>query len=276
MKKITFTLVLFFTAGLWGLNAQNCNCGFDCPNTNPNPPWPTCTNFAPLTPSMCCHPSNSSICYNSSTSPGAGSVYCVCIYVGGPGTNCVQGFLPIELRSFTSDIIGKHIEVSWNTELEEDISHFVVRRSFDGRIWEDIGELEAIGNSTINQQYRFVDETAMAEVTGNTVFYQLEIVEFSGKLAYSSTIAQSLQNEHDFNIYYVKDDGNSFEIDWMTKHEGEAEVFVYSSNGQVISSQKADAFEGHNKTIVKANSGTGIYIISIRQAGKVVSYKIFR
>jgi len=61
-------------------------------------------------------------------------------------------FGPVELSPFDT-----HIELKWTTMHENQMSHFVVLRSFNSIDWFEIGTLPAAGNSSDPIDYLFVD-----------------------------------------------------------------------------------------------------------------------
>lgn len=96
--------------------------------------------------------------------------------------SCLQ--LPLELTSFEGGCTDEHYALNWTTSSERDISHFIVERSANGIDYMPIGEVVAVGNSTVIQNYAFKDETGGLA----RYYYRLHIVETTGIEEYSRVV----------------------------------------------------------------------------------------
>ncbi len=97
-----------------------------------------------------------------------------------PNLNCV---LPIGLSSFDAKILNRNdhcdgIKIGWTTQVEENTSHFVLERSWNGIDYEMVGRLDASGNSTSSTSYTLTDTNIS---TDN--FYRLIAVDLDGTSA---------------------------------------------------------------------------------------------
>lgn len=104
--------------------------------------------------------------------------------------------LPVELTSFLAKWGGgnigaegsqdaSNIQLTWNTAMELDNSHFEVERSLDGQKWEMIAEVEGNGNTTEAKEYAYNDEGPWDFDQYMAVYYRLKQVDFDGSYAYS-------------------------------------------------------------------------------------------
>ncbi|ANQ51277.1 T9SS type A sorting domain-containing protein [Flammeovirga sp. MY04] len=85
--------------------------------------------------------------------------------------------LPVELISFTSKVNDNSVDLNWSTASEFNASHFIIEKSSDNSNWEEIGKIDAAGNSTTIKSYAFTDNEF-----GNAVsYYRLVQVDFDGK-----------------------------------------------------------------------------------------------
>jgi len=91
--------------------------------------------------------------------------------------------LPVELTEFIGLPNGKFNDLFWTTASESGTSHFTVERSVDGRAWDDLGEVEAVGDSNITQQYQFADSNPYG-----TSFYRLRMVDNDDSFEYSDVV----------------------------------------------------------------------------------------
>lgn len=114
----------------------------------------------------------------------------------GTFTGFTNEALPVELTSFLAKWGGgnigaegsqdaSNIELTWNTAMELDNSHFEVERSLDGQKWEMIAEVEGNGNTTETKEYVYNDEGPWDFDQFMAVYYRLKQVDFDGSYAYS-------------------------------------------------------------------------------------------
>lgn len=90
--------------------------------------------------------------------------------------------LPVELLRFSGEKVASGIQLNWQTASEENASHFEIERSADGRSFETIGEVEAIGKAA---EYSFVDKNLIRSIA----YYRLKMSDFDGAFEYSDLIS---------------------------------------------------------------------------------------
>ncbi len=102
------------------------------------------------------------------------------------------GSLPVHILSFNGGITGKtgaglsKIGLSWETMNEAQLYAYEIQRSYNGQDFDDIGNREAMNTRTYSR-YTFTDDVNIT--TGQTVYYRLRTVEYSGSETLSSVIA---------------------------------------------------------------------------------------
>ncbi|MCI4666761.1 MAG: polysaccharide lyase beta-sandwich domain-containing protein [Bacteroidia bacterium] len=96
------------------------------------------------------------------------------------------GFLPVELLDFQAEYIQENNSVSldWFTANESNSHYFELRRSPDGTSFDEIGNIQAAGNSQEVVRYSFVDKDPLP----GRNYYQLKMVDQDGSFEYSKTI----------------------------------------------------------------------------------------
>lgn len=100
-------------------------------------------------------------------------------------TTCGLVVLPIELITFDVREMNGLILVNWSTASERNSSHFNVLKSFDGKNWTPISQIQAAGNSNEQTDYQITDHDAIFEVA----YYKLEQVDVDGKHTYSPVVS---------------------------------------------------------------------------------------
>ncbi|WP_191181713.1 T9SS type A sorting domain-containing protein [Pontibacter aquaedesilientis] len=102
--------------------------------------------------------------------------------------------LPVHLVSFTGNVTTTGVSLKWQTASEENSSHFVVERCFDGAMFDSVGSVISAGNTSIKQQYAFVDEEIF-NFGPSACYYRLRQVDLDGACEFSNTIYIDWRNQ---------------------------------------------------------------------------------
>ncbi|HLK30403.1 MAG TPA: T9SS type A sorting domain-containing protein [Puia sp.] len=97
--------------------------------------------------------------------------------LGATGFNIIAP-LPVVLVDFTANLNNnKTVDLSWSTQMEVNLSHFLIQRSADGANWEVIGRVQANGNSQIVSNYSFNDPAPLDGLN----YYRLQMTDLDNK-----------------------------------------------------------------------------------------------
>lgn len=120
---------------------------------------------------------------------------------GGGGGGSGVASLPVELISFNVSRLEDHgALIQWSTASELNNSHFVLLRSYDGLIFQEITQV--MGNGTTNDisNYAYFDETIHSKE--NQVFYELQQIDFNGLMVSHGIRKVTFEGRKPtFNIY---------------------------------------------------------------------------
>jgi len=97
-----------------------------------------------------------------------------------------NGGVPVELVSFTADIDGYLVNLSWITATE--INNFgfdIERKTADD--WEKIGFVNGNGTTSEMQYYSFIDDISFLNEV-DKVYYRLKQIDFDGTYEYSNEV----------------------------------------------------------------------------------------
>lgn len=97
--------------------------------------------------------------------------------------------LSTELIAFEATPIKDAVLLSWNTNSEQNNDYFSIERSGDMLSWITIGTIDAVGNSTSNSNYSFIDDFPLRQLN----YYRLKQVDVNGNSQYSEI--RSVRNE---------------------------------------------------------------------------------
>jgi hypothetical protein len=92
--------------------------------------------------------------------------------------------LPISLLDFEGRLQQQNIVLYWTTTSEENARRFGIGRSYDGITFENIGYVDAAGNSTATHRYTFTDTAAPHDKN----YYRLKEIDRDEKFTYSRII----------------------------------------------------------------------------------------
>lgn len=154
--------------------------------------------------------------------------------------------LPVTLTSFTGALKNNNVNLTWNTATENNLSHFEIEQSTDGRSWIKAGIVAGV-NSANGANYQF----DIQNVTANFMLYRLKITDKDGRSAYSQQV--TIKKSGKANIELI---GNPVKnVVRLAIHQPETATFsaeIISLNGRRISN-----------TIYQHNGGSAVYNINI-------------
>jgi|GEM_PF-1550629 len=93
--------------------------------------------------------------------------------------------LPVVLLSFTASRQGSAVRVAWATASEQHSAYFLVQRSADGRTFETVEKVAALGTSFSRHDYGTLDAQPLPGLS----YYRLRQVDQDGTVAYSPVVA---------------------------------------------------------------------------------------
>lgn len=109
--------------------------------------------------------------------------------------NCLT--LPIELVSWNASVVNKNVQLDWSTQSENESDYFVVDRSSDGLLWEEVQRVDATGNSSSQVSYRCVD----LNPNPGSNYYHLKQVDNNGDEKHFETLYINFNSTDDIEIY---------------------------------------------------------------------------
>jgi hypothetical protein len=105
-----------------------------------------------------------------------------------------DGLTPVELTSFTANVIDNSVELNWQTATEVNNYGFEILRSAqsdsyseeqsDEESWETLGFVQGHGNSNSPKKYSFTDENPPS----GKVKYRLKQIDVDGQFEYSDVV----------------------------------------------------------------------------------------
>ena len=156
--------------------------------------------------------------------------------------------LPVSLVNFTAQRTGKVIQLDWQTDLEINTRSFEVERSFDARVYENIGTVAAVGNSEVEQDYTLTDNDLPAH---GIIYYRLRIVDFDGREELSETRSVNINKDNETVSVYPNPFAENLIID-ASDLESDSKLLIFNSLGQLLQT-------------VSISSGASSQVISVKE-----------
>ena len=140
--------------------------------------------------------------------------------------NTSNSTLPLELVSFTGEIIDENIVLNWTTRDEVDTDHFIIERSNNGLSYSIDGTTRAMNTPSAIHNYQYQVESSFRGIN----YFRLKMVDSDGKFTYSNVIAIRLNALTDIKVYPTI---TSAKLNIYTIEEDQ-EIILYNINGQYI------------------------------------------
>ncbi len=166
--------------------------------------------------------------------------------------------LPIDLVSFTAELRGSVVDLTWTTASELNNAYFTVEKSQDAVTFKKVVAVTGKGNSTSEMAYTATDYTPYFGFS----YYRLKQTDFDGTYAYSDLVIVQNDKVMESSVFPNPVDGNSFNLR-MNGVEGQTVlVTLYNSMGaQVYARPIVQKTGAMTATITIPKLKPGLYIV---------------
>lgn len=175
----------------------------------------------------------------------------------------VNSTLPVVLSAFTAKKNGSQAMLNWTTDVEENVSHFVVEKSLNSKDFTDAGVVFTEGNSALRREYSFKDD--LKAITGGLVYYRLRIVDMDGKYEHSATriIKMEADNTAKSITVYPNPVISELRITLASGWQDKAvSILFINANGQSIK-RISNSIPGQTATVNISDLVPGLYLVQV-------------
>jgi hypothetical protein len=169
--------------------------------------------------------------------------------------------LPVKIKSINAKrMTDQKIKVDWEVEMTEDLSHFELERSFNGKDFVKIANI--VKSSAGVVKYYYDDNQASAENN----FYRLKTIENNGFGYYSSVVKVNAIQKHNSIIVSPNPVINkTIHCHFEQCKPGWYRIELYGSDGKLIQHEKTYLNDGQTLKTITLNKtvSAGIYQIRI-------------
>lgn len=169
--------------------------------------------------------------------------------------------LPVELTSFTSNLLKDKIQLNWVTKTETNNYGFEIERRINENDWNKIGFVEGNGNSNSPKEYSYTDKDLF---TGGSKFqYRLKQVDTDGSFEYSDAVeVEVVPTQYDLSQNYPNPFNPSTTIQYSLPKQTQLKINIYNMLGELVETLAAGTYEAgyHKVTFNASNLPSGTYI----------------
>ncbi|MDX5481406.1 MAG: T9SS type A sorting domain-containing protein, partial [Hymenobacteraceae bacterium] len=186
--------------------------------------------------------------------------------------------LPVELVSFKAVCQAEGgVLLTWLTASEKDNQGFEVQTSANGRNFSRIGFVKSnVVNSSVAQQYSFLDNTATA---AGIRYYRLAQTDLDGTITYSNIKAVDIPTDAQVNVLAYPNPFSAQDqvtVQLPSGPERQVRVVIANALGQVLQEEQA-AVQNRTLPVNMASAATkGMYVLYVIDSDKKYTFRMIR
>lgn len=175
----------------------------------------------------------------SGTLSAAGSNPYMLTYTGYTGSFSPFGIgnynfvMPVTLSGFNCNVYQNNVKLNWQTNAEQNNSHFDIERKAEGTEWKKVGNVKGIGNSNTVQKYSYCDN----KLSAGKYSYRLKQVDFNGNYEYhnlTENVLVSTPKKFELSQNYPNPFNPKTKIDFQLPYDMKVSVIVYDITGREV------------------------------------------
>lgn len=182
-------------------------------------------------------------------------------------TGCTAPVLPLSMI----DVIASNTKdaniIKWRTVDEINTDKFVLERSYDGKNFNSVSNIKAVGSNSNSYQYN--DNVSEYKTT----YYRIKTIDKTGKSVYSRIVKVNPSRTNlSVNNVYPNPAKENISIEWNSLTKASAVLKIIDITGRVLQTENTMALTGYNKRILNVSKlPHGKYIIQISTDQDVVT-----
>lgn len=171
--------------------------------------------------------------------------------------------IPVELLSFTAEVVEKTVKLNWSTSTEINNKGFIIKRKVLSEDWREIVFIPGAGTTSEKTTYSFTDNLSVS----GKYYYKLIQVDLEGTIKNEKEVEVNLDVPQAFILYqnYPNPFNPITKIKYALPYESSTQITIYNIIGEVI------------RTIAINNDKAGIHEFSFDASGLasgIYSYRI--
>ncbi len=172
--------------------------------------------------------------------------------------------VPVELTSFTANVVNGSVVLDWSTSTETNNSGFEILRSAQNdNNWQTLGFVPGFGTTTEPKSYSYTDEA----VTSGTYSYKLKQIDYDGSYNFSDVVEVeiSLPTEFSLEQNYPNPFNPSTSVQFSLPVDAKVTIGVYNLAGEKVADVVSNNFSAgkHNVNFNASGLSSGVYFYRI-------------
>ena len=176
---------------------------------------------------------------------------------------------PIQLLSFTGEVLSNGNLLKWSTATEYNNDYFTISRSTDGINFTPVATVDGAGNSSNVLNYNLLDKNAPAGLS----YYRLVQTDFNGQKSAPVDITLT-RGEIKFGITQLMPvpTNANLEVGFASATKNMVTMTIHNVEGKLISTQNVEANTGFNTIRLDVSAyASGVYFITINNGNEVAT-----
>ena len=179
----------------------------------------------------------------------------------------------IELLAFGGQKKENYNKIFWTTATEKDLSHFMLEKSDNGNVYNEIYRVEAKGNSNVEEEYSFADNH---DISGRK-YYRLTWINTDGSVGKSNSVNLNRTKGIEELELYPNPAKENIHLIFRSAADGIAEINILDPSGQQLISQSIESKQGENEINIQLGSlSSGLYFIQIQQNDSILMQRFVK
>lgn len=180
-----------------------------------------------------------------------------------------NSLLPVELTTFNAYRKGNSTAVVWETASERNANFFQIERSTDARIFTNIGQVKAFGNTTEAHKYLFMDNNPNSGIN----YYRLKIMDADDKFEYSRTV--SVQYDKKVKAWvYPNPVSENLILERDTEGVGKYDLEISDAIGRIY--YNAKSIDNQQYSLDFNNFTNGMYFVKMINGKDITVFKVIK
>jgi len=186
----------------------------------------------------------------------------------------VEYLIPVELTSFTANVIDNAVILKWSTATETNNAGFSVERSNDNTAFSEIAYVDGNGTTTEIHDYAFIDRNT----NPGRYFYRLKQIDYDGSFNYSGNVEADVNVPGVFVLLqnYPNPFNPSTNIKYSVPETGSVKLSIYNTLGEEVAVIVDGIIQAgfYDATFDASTLPSGTYFYRLQSGNKVEAKKM--
>jgi hypothetical protein len=185
--------------------------------------------------------------------------------------------LPVKLSWFTAALNKNNVLLNWQTQYEQNSSHFNIQRSTDGINFTDEGRVTAAGNSSTIKNYTYNEILSPTWLMQKTIFYRLQQVDADGKFSYSQVVAVHL-NKQELELFVSPNPAKDIlQIQTGNSIAGTAAIAIIDAKGTTVYYKQLTLQQGSNNIPINISAlANATYTVKLANSNSIYTKQFIK